>query len=62
MELAFGGPHLGNRASLCRVDVKVADRVALEGFLRQLVAFDLGQATDAVALQAEMQGRARQMR
>ena len=56
VELAFGGLHLGD------VDVEVADRVALELLLGRLVAFDLRQAADAVALQAAMQGRARQVR
>ena len=50
IELAFGRLHLGN------VDVEVADRVALELLLGRLVAFDIGQAGDAVALQAAMQG------
>ena len=49
VELAFFGPHLGD------VDVEVADRVALELLLRRLVALDLRQPADAVALQAAMQ-------
>jgi hypothetical protein len=32
------------------VDVEIADGVRLEGFLGWLVAIDLGQARDAVAL------------
>lgn len=49
VELPLGGLHLGD------VDVKVADRVALELFLGFLVASDIRQARDAVALQAAMQ-------
>ena len=49
IELAFGGLHLGD------VDMEVADRVALELLLGRLVALDLGQAADAVALQTAMQ-------
>ena len=56
VELAFGGSHLGD------VDMEVADRIGLELLLGGLVAFDLRQAADAVALQAAMQRRARQMR
>ena len=41
---------------------KIADRIGLELALGGLVAFDLGQPADAVALQAAMQRRARQMR
>ena len=44
------------------VDVKVADRVALELATRRFVALDVGQTRDAVAPQAAVQGRARQMR
>ena len=42
------GAHLGN------VDVEIADRVTLELLPRWLVAFDVGQPTDAVTLQAAM--------
>ena len=56
IELAFLGAHLGD------VDVEVADRVALERLLGRLVAVDLRQPADAVALEAAMQGRAGQMR
>ena len=49
MELAFLGPDLGD------VDVEVADRIGLELLLRRLVAFDIGQAADAVALQTAVQ-------
>ena len=56
VELALGGAQLGD------VDVEVADRVALELLLGWLVARHLGQPRDAVALQAAMQGRAREVR
>ena len=56
IELALLGAHLGD------VDVEVADRIALELLLGRLVAVDLRQAADAVALQAAMQRRAGQMR
>jgi len=63
IQLAFGRLHLGN------VDVEVADRVGLERSsendsldrflillnLRLLVTLDIGQAADAMALQAAMQ-------
>ncbi len=49
VELAFSRLHLGD------VDVEVADRVALELLLGGLVAIDLRQAADAVALQTAMQ-------
>lgn len=49
VELAFGGLHLGD------VDVEVSDGIGLEGLLGGLVAFDLGQARDTVALQAAVQ-------
>ena len=52
VELAFGSSHFGD------IDVEVANRVALEGLLRRLIALDLGQATDAVAQEAAVQGRA----
>lgn len=54
--LALLGPDFGN------VDVEVADRVGLELPLRRPVAVDLGQPADAVALQAVVQGRPRQVR
>jgi hypothetical protein len=50
IELAFSRLHFGD------VNVKVADRVALQGLFGTLVAFDIGQAENAVALQAAMQG------
>ncbi len=56
VELAFGRLDLGD------IDMEVADRVALELPLRGLVTFDIWQAADAVALQAAVQGRARQVR
>ena len=40
IELAFGGPHLGN------VYVKVSDRIGLEPLLDQLVACNFRQAAD----------------
>ena len=49
VELAFGGMHLGD------IDVKEADRVALEALPLWLAAFDIGQTGDAVALEATMQ-------
>lgn len=49
IELAFSRLHLGD------VDVDVADRVALELLLGWLVAFDVRQTRNAVALQATMQ-------
>src|ERR1700676_1350841 len=49
VELAFLGADLGD------VDVEVADRIYLEFALVRLVAIDLRQARDAVALQAAMQ-------
>src|SRR3954454_8585844 len=56
VELALLSPHLGD------VDVEVADRIRLEPRLGGLVALGLGQARDAVALQAAMQTKARQAR
>jgi hypothetical protein len=47
---AFGVTHFGY------IDVEEADRVAPDLLLRWLVALDLRQAADAVALQAAMQG------
>ena len=49
IELAFGGSYLGD------IDVELADRVALEGPLRRLVALDLGEPTDAVSQEAAVQ-------
>lgn len=46
---AFGRLHLGD------VDMEEADRVDLELLLRGLFAVDVGQAPDAVALQAAVQ-------
>lgn len=40
------------------VDLEIANRVALEGFPRGIVTFDLGQAADAVPLEAAVQSRA----
>ena len=50
IELAFLGSHLGD------VDVKEADRLARELGPVRLLTIDVGQARDAVALQAAMQG------
>src|SRR5215210_7590131 len=56
VELALLGSDLGD------VDVEVADRIRLEPLLRGLVALGLGQARDAVALQAAVQTGAGQVR
>src|SRR4051794_37452295 len=56
VELALLRPHLGD------VDVEVADRIRLEPLLGGLVALGLGQARDAMPLQAAMQTGARQVR
>jgi len=53
MELALLGAHLGD------VDVDVAERVGLERLARGLVAFDLGQAADAVPLKAAVRAEER---
>ena len=55
-QLAFGC------ADLSQIDVEVADGISGEALLGWLVAADLGQAADAMALQAAVQGRAGQMR
>src|SRR5215210_300783 len=44
VELALGGLHLGD------VDMKEADRIGLELLANGLVAFEVGQSADAVAL------------
>ena len=49
MELSLAGMYLGD------VDVEVADGVALEALFRRLVALDIRQAADAMALKASMQ-------
>ena len=49
IELAFSGLHFSD------VDMKVADWVALEDFLRGFVAFDLRQPRDTVSLETTMQ-------
>ena len=49
VKLAFSSLHLGD------VDVKEADRVSLELRPLRLVALDIRQARDAVALKAPMQ-------
>ena len=56
VELALFGPDLGD------VDVNVADGVAGEALLLGLGALDLGQAADAVPLEAAVQARPGQMR
>lgn len=55
IELALGSLHLGD------VDVEIADGVAPEGSLCCLVALDLRQATDVMALEAPVQRRASEM-
>ena len=49
VELAFGGLHLGD------VHVEEADGIALEALSLRLVALDVGQAGDAVPLEALVQ-------
>ena len=49
VKLAFGGLHLGN------IDVEEADGITLEALTLGLVAFDVGQAGDAVPLEAAVQ-------
>lgn len=49
VELAFLGSHLGD------IDVEIADRVAFELGALWLVAVNVGQPRDAVALKAAMQ-------
>ena len=56
VELALVGPDLGN------IDVEVADGIALERLFGGLVAGDLGQAADAVALQTAVKRRPGQVR
>ncbi len=56
VEFPLFGSDLGD------VDMKEADRVALELLPRRLLALDIRQAADAVALQAAMQRRTCQMR
>lgn len=55
-EPALLGPDLGN------VDAEVAEGISLGGLLGQLVAGDLWQAADTIALEAAMKGRAGQLR
>ena len=50
------------RSDFGDVDMEVADRIGLEFAFGRGFAFDLRQSGDAVALQAAMQGRARQVR
>lgn len=49
IKLAFGRMYLGN------VNMEVSDWIAFELFLRLFVAFDIGQARNAVALKASVQ-------
>jgi len=56
VKLAFGGLHLSD------IDVKEADRIALEALALRLVTLDVRQAGDAVPLEASMQRRSGQMR
>ncbi len=56
VELALCGADLGD------VEVEVADGVGLELLALWLVASDLGQSADAVALEAAVQGRAGEVR
>ena len=49
IELAFLRPDFGD------VDMKEADRIGLELFLRFFVTFDIRQTADAMAMQAAMQ-------
>ena len=56
VELAFGGPPLG------QVDVEEADRIRVELLPARLVTLDLGQAADAVTLQAPVKRRAGELR
>ncbi len=51
MELALGGLNFGD------VDMKIADRIGFEFLPGGLVAFNLRQAGDAMALQASVQRR-----
>ncbi|WGS09831.1 hypothetical protein MTX26_23740 [Bradyrhizobium sp. ISRA443] len=51
-----GTDHSGFPFGNALVDVKIAERISLEPFLRRLVACDLRQSADAVALEAAMQG------
>jgi hypothetical protein len=56
IQLALGRSDLG------QIDVKIPDGIPFEALLGRLVAANFGQARDAVALQATMQGRAALMR
>ena len=51
VEFSFLAANLGD------VDVEATYRIGLELLLSRLVALDLGQPTDAVALETAMQGR-----
>ena len=56
VELAFLGSDFGD------IDMKEAARIGLEPASLGLVAVDIRQLADPMALQAMMQGRSRQMR
>jgi hypothetical protein len=56
MQLALGGLHLGD------VDVAIAAGISLEALAARLVTLGLRQPTDAMALQATVQGGAYQRR
>ena len=49
IELAPGGPHLGN------VDMEIADGVVFELAFEAVAVLDIGQPGDTVALQTTMQ-------
>lgn len=56
VELAFGGPHLG------QVDMEEADRMGIELLPLRHVPFHVRQTADAVTLQTSMKGRASELR
>lgn len=56
VELALGGPHLG------QVGVEEADRIRVELLPASLVTLNHGQAADAMAFQTTMKRRAGELR
>jgi hypothetical protein len=56
LEFAFFGPHFGD------LDGEGADRIGLKLFPLRLIAFQIRQAAEAMALKAPMQGRSCQVR
>ncbi len=56
VQLTFACPHIGD------VDLEIADRIRFELLLGRLVALDIRQTGDTMALQAAMQGRSRRVR